>query len=80
MLTWCQEWPLTTETQLQHTSVTLLSPLEGGKQQANSPKLQVFSERLQIDDAIYSGWEKRSRLDAEAPRSLAHLSTGGVVK
>lgn len=61
--------------------MTLLSPLEGGKERANSPTPAgfFFSERLQIDDAIYSGGEKRSRLDAEASRSLAHLSTGGVV-
>lgn len=86
MLTWCQEWPVTTETQ-KHTTAVLRhsqrdTPLTSESLETASEQPETcrfFSEQLQIDDAIYSGWEKRSRLDAEASRSLAHLSTGGVV-
>lgn len=81
-----QEWPLTTETELKYTTNVLLHSrsdtpltLKDRKQRAGSLKPAGFSEPLQIDDAIYSGCEKRSRLDAEASESHTHLLTGGVV-
>lgn len=62
-----------------HSQSDIPSHLERQKTASEQPETCRFFRRLQIDDAIYSGCEKRPRMDAEASESHTHLLTGGVV-